>query len=185
MPRGVYQRSPEQIDRVREQARNINLGKSLTEEHKEKLCKARRARTDKTWNKGKTTGPLSVAHRAKIGQSLQGHEVSEKTRLVTAEKNRIHDHAHRGSQTPTYQCWAAMLRRCRNKNTKDYPGYGGRGISVCERWLKYENFLADMGERPLGLTLDRINNDGNYEVNNCRWATHKEQAQNRRKAISA
>ena len=77
--------------------------------------------------------------------------------------------------TPTHNSWRAMRQRCRIA-----PYYAGRGISVCERWDKFENFLADMGERPEGTTLDRINPDGNYEPNNCRWATHHEQQLNRR-----
>jgi hypothetical protein len=75
-----------------------------------------------------------------------------------------------------------MLGRCRNPNDKKYEDYGGRGISVCERWENsFADFLADMGERPSEKhTLDRINNDGNYEPGNCRWATSKQQNNNRR-----
>ena len=72
-----------------------------------------------------------------------------------------------------------MRKRCQNKATNGYPRYGGRGIIVCERWQRFENFLADMGERPPDRTLDRINNDGNYEPGNCRWATLEEQNLNR------
>jgi hypothetical protein len=67
-----------------------------------------------------------------------------------------------------------MKGRCLNPNNTSYPDYGGRGIEVCERWLhSFENFLADMGERPTGMTLDRKSNDGNYTKRNCRWATRK------------
>ncbi len=83
-----------------------------------------------------------------------------------------------------YRTWAAMRTRCKNQNDARFPRYGGRGISVCDRWRKFENFIADMGPRPEGLTLDRINNDGNYEPGNCRWATMREQCQNRSNGIT-
>jgi len=73
-----------------------------------------------------------------------------------------------------------MIRRCTRTNDPRYPDWGGRGITVCERWLKFPDFLADMGERPPGMTLDRINNDKGYEPGNCRWATPHEQQMNTR-----
>lgn len=91
---------------------------------------------------------------------------------------------HGKSKTPEYHAWVNMKDRCLNPKHKQYKDYGGRGIQICERWLKLENFFKDMGERPSGLTLDRINNDGNYEPSNCKWATWKEQQNNRRPRLS-
>ena len=87
---------------------------------------------------------------------------------------------HNLSETAVYRTWADMKTRCNNPNRKEYKYYGGRGISICKRWEKFQNFYNDMGDRPEGLTLDRIDNDGNYEPENCRWTTYAEQNHNSR-----
>ena len=79
----------------------------------------------------------------------------------------------------TWRTWYNMIDRCTNENCKDYGYYGGRGISVCDRWKDFENFLNDMGTAPKNKSLDRIDSDGDYEPFNCRWATKTEQNQNR------
>lgn len=87
---------------------------------------------------------------------------------------------HRQTYTPTWQSWTSMRRRCKDTKRQNYKFYGGRGIKACERWEKFENFLADMGHRPDGTTLDRIDNQKDHGPGNCRWATPKEQSNNRR-----
>lgn len=92
-----------------------------------------------------------------------------------------HGHNRVEHRTRTYRIWAGMKSRCTNPNNHKWADYGGRGIRVCDRWQdSFENFLADMGECPDGKCIDRLNNDGNYELGNCAWNTQKEQQRNKR-----
>lgn len=91
-----------------------------------------------------------------------------------------HGHNRVQKRTPTYTCWAAMIGRCYNPNNQDFPRYGGRGITVCAEWhTSFEAFLRDMGEKPIGMSIERKDNEKGYFFANCKWATATEQANNR------
>lgn len=92
-----------------------------------------------------------------------------------------HGHCPRSGRSPEYHVWRGMLKRCNNPKHKSYKYYGGRGIKVCKRWHEFKFFLKDMGQRPIGLTLDRTNVNGNYCKLNCTWANWSDQMRNRRR----
>jgi hypothetical protein len=99
------------------------------------------------------------------------------------EANTEHGHSKHGAHSRTYNSWQAMRRRCLTKTHASYGRYGARGITICERWNSFECFLADMGERPDGTSLDRIDVNNGYEPSNCRWATPSQQSANTRRAL--
>lgn len=151
----------------------------LTGQQFERLYVTRRAGSNKqgqtTWHVVCECGTTKVV----AGTSLLGRKAVSCGCLRREMLDRGNP-THGMSDAPEYEIWCGMVRRCTNPNNHAWPRYGGRGITVCDRWREsFETFLADVGPRPSDKhSIDRINNDGNYEPGNCRWATAREQVQN-------
>ncbi len=119
-----------------------------------------------------------VDRKIKVVRSGHSQSCGCIARECLIARNQVHGLSH--TKRREYRSWKDMRSRCRNPNDSDYSDYGGRGITICEQWSDFAVFFADMGDRPQGSTLDRINVNGNYEPANCRWADHKVQANNKR-----
>jgi hypothetical protein len=148
------------------------------------LATERDNRKNRHWRCKCDCGAIRVvrSNHLRSGDTVScGCHAADASRIRTGDRARRHGHTI-GKPSRTYNSWTNMIARCTRPNTPWFHLYGGRGITVCDRWRNFDAFLQDMGERPEGRTLDRIDPDGNYEPDNCRWATPSEQNLNRRRS---
>lgn len=138
---------------------------------------------------GKKHGNLYWLCRCSCGteKEVKGGNINKKKTLscgcLSEDLASVRNSTHKQSSTPIYNVWNSMVMRCHNPNVERFLDYGGRGIKVCDRWRKFENFISDMGERPKGMTIERRDNDGDYEPSNCYWAPWSVQAMHKRNTV--
>lgn len=119
-----------------------------------------------------TKARISVGMKGKQNALGAKHSAEFISQMKLTKRNFRHGHSSSEYRSPTYRSWDGIKNRCLNSNSSAYPRYGGRGIMVCERWMSFENFLEDMGERNAGEDIHRLDNDGDYELGNCVWMPH-------------
>ena len=125
-------------------------------------------------------GKQSIVQRGNLrnGNTKSCSCLRKEVATQTCKQKTTHGQKINGITSPIYAAWVSMIQRCTNLNNKDYKHYGGRGIKVCKTWMKFEMFFQDMGEKPKELSLDRVDNNGDYCKENCKWSTRKEQQRN-------